>query len=74
MCPSNENLIFECAMFDNCRYIDIFSHFLKYKKHFYTNCEVHLNENLYVNDKLHFSKKGYSVLAKVIMGVTYNPY
>ena len=70
----NESLIYECAMFDNCKYIDIFSNFLKYKKRFYTNYEVHLNENLYVNDKLHFSKKGYSVLAKVIMGVTYNPY
>ena len=71
----NESLISECIMYDNCKYIDIFPHYLKYKKRFYTsNNEIYLNEKLYGHDMLHFSEKGYSVLAKVIMGITYNPY
>ena len=70
----NETLSLDCSMYDNCRYIDIFSNFLKYKKHYYTNYEVYLNENLYIYDELHFTNKGNSVLGKVIMGVTYNPY
>ena len=70
----NENLMYECIMHNNCRYIDIFSHFLKYKKRFHAYNEVHLNEDLYEDDILHFSNKGNSVIAKVIMGVAYNPY
>ena len=70
----NEHLIYVCAMYDNCVYTDIFSHFLKYKRRYYANYEFCLNEALYEADELHFSAKGNSVLAKVIMGVAYNPY
>ena len=36
--------------------------------------KVGLNTKLYRKDLIHFSDVGNSVLAKVIIGVTYNPY
>ena len=69
----NDDIMHNCLAFD-FNYIDIFSHFIVHKKRFYSKGIMVLNEKLYVGDKLHFSSIGNSVLAKVIIGVTYNPY
>ena len=68
----NKDIMLECQMYDNCRFIDIFTNFLVHKKALYGS--IHLNDKLYRNDMIHFSNTGNSVLAKVIIGVTYNPY
>ena len=70
----NDNLSNLCNERDNCRFINVFSHYLRDKKSFfrYKHAMI-LNEKLYANDKLHFSNIGNSVLGKIIKGVTYNP-
>ena len=47
------------------RFVNIFSHFL--------TRTFHLNDKLFSNDKVHFSKIGISVLAKVLIGVANSP-
>ena len=74
MFKMNDFLQLICTQDNECYYIDIFSHFLKSKKLFYNSKVVKLNDKLYGSDNLHFSPRGNSVLAKVIIGVTYNPY
>ena len=55
------------CMDNNCRYVNIFSFFL-------INSNGNLNMKLYNRDMIHFTRVGYSVLAKVIIAVTYNPH
>ena len=70
----NNNLAELCESKENCRFIDIFSYFLKDKSGFFANhCNFALNDKLFVNDQLHFSRMGNSVLGKVVIGVTYRP-
>lgn len=68
----NEEVMYECQPHDNVKFINIFSNFLEHKK--LRQGIVELNTKLYQKDLIHFSGIGNSVLAKVIIGVTYNPY
>ncbi len=54
---------------ENVRFVDIFSFFLTK-----TSKEWWLNEKLFNRSKLHFSKVGDSVLAKVLIGVANLPH
>ncbi len=65
MCRNNRN---------NCFYIKMFTKFLMYKNKYFTRNEIYLNEDLYKSDRLHFSPRGISVLAKTLIGVANNPY
>ena len=77
MIAINNKLSILCNNKENCKFIDIFSYFLKDKKAFYSNkvdsSSFALNNKLFVKDNLHLNWKGNSVLGKVIIGVTYNP-
>ena len=68
----NESLDDVCYFHDNVKIINVFNHFLNKKelsKGFFI-----LNNKLFSKDGIHLSSLGNSVLAKVIIGVTYNPY
>ena len=54
---------------ENIRFVDIFSFFL-----IKTPREWWLNEQVFNNSRLHFSKVGDSVLAKVLIGVANLPH
>ena len=70
----NEKLSDLCKCYAKCRFINIFSHFILNKKYFFSmRSDIILNTRLYALDELHFSSIGNSVLAKVIIGVTYSP-
>lgn len=62
-----------CNDRSGCKFIDIFTYFLKDKKKYILDNTFTLNEKLYGKDNLHFSHIGNSILGKVIIGVTYNP-
>ena len=66
MMHANEFMYTICAQYFNCRFVDLFSHFLTKK-----SCLI---EKLYKPDFIHFSDIGTSVLAKVIKGVVYRPF
>ena len=68
----NDELKLECLYHDNVKFINVFSNFLDRK--ILRQGKVGLNTKLYRKDLIHFSDVGNSVLAKVIIGVTYNPY
>ena len=68
----NDELKLECLHHDNVKFINVFSNFLDRK--ILRQGKVGLNTKLYRKDLIHFSDVGNSVLAKVIIGVTYNPY
>ena len=57
-----------CDKFANTKFINIFTHFLDVK----TGHDTMLSY-LYARDMLHFTDIGYSVLAKVLIGVVYRP-
>ena len=70
----NDKLSVLCKCYAKCRFINIFSHFILNKKYFFSmRSDIILNTRLYALDELHFSSIGNSVLAKVIIGVTYSP-
>ena len=72
---ANDTLFKFCEKRSNCKFINIFSFFLKSRKNFF-DCkgkEMSLNLKLFANDRLHFNFKGNSVLGKVLIAVTYNP-
>ena len=68
----NESLNDVCYFHDNVKIINIFNQFLN-KKELSKNIFI-LNNKLFSKDGIHLSHIGNSVLAKVIIGVTYNPY
>ena len=70
----NEYLSSLCPIYKNCYMINIFTNFLDHKECYFSNGEYYLNENLFNGDRLHFSKLGHSVLAKVLIGVANRPY
>ena len=71
----NDKLSDLCKGYIKCRFVNIFSHFILNKKTFFSmRGHIMLNKKLYFKDEVHFSHVGNSVLAKVIMGVTYSPY
>ena len=72
---ANDALSTICEARENCRYINIFSYYIKDRKNFFdSNCkEMVLNSKLFSKDSLHFNYKGNSVLGKVLIAVTYNP-
>ena len=75
MTRANDMLYRFCEDRDFCRFIKIFSSFLIKKKRFFKNSEMFLNKKLYIaKDLTHFSPIGNSVLAKVLIGVIYNPF
>ena len=61
-----------CHFYDNVNIVNVFNQFLN-KKELRKGSYV-LNPKLFSRDGIHFSKIGNSVLAKVIIGVAYNPY
>ena len=69
----NKELSKLCNDRTKCRFIDIFTYFLRDKNSYFKDNVMTLNEKLYSKDKLHFSHIGNSILGKVIIGVTYNP-
>ena len=69
----NQGLSRLCNARSGCKFIDIFTYFLKDKKKCIRENMLILNEKLYGKDNLHFSYIGNSILGKVIIGVTYNP-
>lgn len=69
----NKELSTLCNGRVKCKFIDIFTYFLKDKRKYVKDNVMVLNDKLYKKDKLHFSYIGDSILAKVIIGVTYNP-
>ena len=69
----NKGLSRLCNARSGCKFIDIFTYFLKDKKKCIRENMLILNEKLYGKDNLHFSYIGNSILGKVIIGVTYNP-
>lgn len=52
----------------SCRFVNVFSHFLVKLPHIWL-----LNNNLFNPRRLHFNRVGYSVLAKVLIGVANSP-
>jgi len=72
---ANDTLSDICEARENCRFINIFSYFIKDRKDFFHNSgkEMVLNSKLFSKDNLHFNYKGNSVLGKVLIAVTYNP-
>ena len=58
---------------NNCRFVDIFTHYLKHSWKFVTEGKMIMKRNLYSKDMIHFSDIGTSVLAKTIIGVIYLP-
>ena len=74
MLELNDKLSILCDDRPGCNFINIFSHFIIDKRNFFAHKVMRLNNKLYYRDMLHFSPIGNSILAKVIMGVTYNPY
>ena len=52
----------------SCRFVNVFSHFLVKFPHIWL-----LNKNLFNTGHLHFNKVGYSVLAKILIGVANSP-
>ena len=60
-----------CGQYQNCRYINISTHFLTWNRQYN---EMMLNWKLFNDDLIHFNKVGTSVIAKVIIGVIYRPY
>ena len=74
MLDFNDKLSILCDKRSGCKFINIFSYFLIDKNNFFAHKTFRLNNKLYSRDMLHFSATGNSVLAKVIMGVTYKPY
>lgn len=73
MIKVNKELSNLCDARSSCKFIDIFTHYLKDKNKYIRDNVITLNEKLYVKDNLHFSYIGNSILGKVIIGVTYNP-
>ena len=70
----NNKLADLCKCYGKCRFINVFSHFIFNKKDFFNmRNDIILNTRLYSLDEIHFSSIGNSVLAKVIIGVTYSP-
>ena len=77
MVSVNNKLSVICEGNETYNFINIFSYFLKDKKAFFESKFVNsfsLNKKLFTGDNLHLSYIGNSVLGKVIIGATYNPY
>ena len=74
MLATNSFMASVCDLF-NCRFVPIFSHFLHKSKLYFKNYASYtLNRKLFINkDKIHFTDKGNSVLAKVSICIIYSP-